>query len=178
MADKFEDLPVIPQPWAGGGQRQDPIPPDATGTNRASYQEGWPEITSTPISQGGIPPNRLDFNGLGNLVTLYLYAFQKGQYITYSSEVVNKIGGYPKGSILWYVANGVPQYLVQSLVNNNMNSNLADTTAWQPLTISPMGMAMLGTLSDVMAPQLRNIQIVNQEPATGVNGTIYGIIES
>lgn len=174
----FITLPLIPRPWASGGQTQEPIPENATGTNRASYQEGWPEITATPISEGGIPPNRLDFNGLGTLVTTYLYALQMGQYTTYDSAVANKIGGYPKGAILWYIANGVPVYLVQSLIANNTNSNLTDTTAWQPLTISPMGMAMLGTLTDVQAAQLRNIEIVEEEPTTGVDGTIYAIIEN
>lgn len=176
MAD-FITLPVIPRPWASGGQTQDPIPENATGTNRASFQEGWPEITSVAIADGGIPPNRLDFNGLGTLLTLYGYAFQMGQYVTYNSTVANKIGGYPKGAVLWYVENGAPRYLVQSLIANNINPTLTDTSAWQPLTISPMGMAMLGTLSDQSAAQVRNIQIVNSEPATGVNGTIYCIAE-
>lgn len=175
---KFLTLPIIPRPWASGGQTQDPIPADATGTNRASFQEGWPEITSTPIADGGIPPNRLDFNGLGTLLTSYAYAWQQGQFVTFDEKVSNAIAGYPKGAVLWYVVNGAPQYLVQSLVANNTNSNLADTSVWQPLTISPMGMAMLGTLANQSAAQLRNIQIVDAEPTTGVNGTIYAIIES
>lgn len=176
MAD-FITLPLIPRPWASGGQTQDPIPENATGTNRASFQEGWPEITSTPISEGGIPPNRLDFNGLGTVVTAYAYAMQMGQYVTYNSTVANKIGGYPIGAVLWYIENGAPRYLVQSLVANNVTSDLRDTTKWQPLTISPMGMAMLGTLADQSAAQLRNIQIVEEEPTTGVDGTIYAITE-
>lgn len=174
----FLTLPLIPRPWASGGQAQIPIPNDSTGTNRASFQDGWSEITSTPISEGGIPPNRLDFNGLGYIATAYAYAYQQGQYVTFDTTVANQIGGYPQGAILWYVNNGVPQYLVQSLVANNVTSDLTDTTKWQPLTINPLGFAMLGTLADQSAAQIRNIEIVEEEPETGVDGTIYAIIES
>lgn len=177
MANNFITLPLIPRLWASGGSTQDPIPENATGTNRASFQEGWPEITAQPVADGGRPPNRLDFNGLGTLLTAYAYAMQQGQYITYSSTVANKIGGYPKGAILWYIKDSVPQYLVQSLKANNTVSDLTDTSSWQPLTLNPMGMAMLGTLADQKAAQVRNFEIVDTEPDTGVDGTIYAIIE-
>lgn len=178
MANSFVTLPLIPRIWASGGTTQEPIPETvAEGSNRASYQMGWSEVTSKPIDEGGIPPNRLDFNGLGTLLTTYLYALQNGQYVTFNSSVSTKIGGYPLGAILWYVDNGTPKYMVQSLVANNTESDLTDTTKWQPLTLNPMGMAMLGTLTNQNAAQVRNIEIVNSEPATGVDGTIYAITE-
>lgn len=173
----FLSLPLIPRVWASGGSTQNPIPETATGTNRASFQEGWPVLTATPVADGGIPPNRLDFNGLGTMLTAYAYAMQQGQYITYSSTVANKIGGYPLGAVLWYIKDGAPQYLVQSIVANNTNSDLTDTTAWQPLTLNPYGAAMQGTLADQTAAQVRNIAVVETEPDTGVDGTIYAIIE-
>lgn len=177
MANAFYTLPLIPRPFASGGQAQAPIPEDATGTNRASWQEGWPEITSTPVAEGGRPPVRLDFNGAIQALSAFTYALQNGQYFTFNQAVSDKIGGYPKGAILWAVVNGVPSYLVASVVDNNTNSNLQDLSAWQPITINPYGFAMLGTLTDQMAAQVRNIQIVTSEPSTGVDGTIYGIIE-
>lgn len=173
----FITLPLIPRIWASGGQTQSPIPEQSTGTNRASYQDGFPSVTSTPIADGGIPPNRLDFNGMGTIFTAYAYAMQQGQYTTFDSSVSSKIGGYPLGAVLWYVDNGVPKYLVQSLVANNTTSDLTDTTKWQPLTLNPMGMAMLGTLSNQSSAQVRNIEIVNSEPSTGADGTIYCIAE-
>ena len=174
----FITLPLIPRILASGGQTQSPIPEQSTGTNRASYQDGFPSVTSTPIPDGGIPPNRLDFNGMGTIFTAYAYAIQQGQYTTFDNSVSTKIGGYPLGAVLWYVDSGVPQYLVQSLVANNTESDLTDTTKWQPLTLSPMGMAMLGTLSDQSVAQVRNIEIVDSEPETGVDGTIYCILAS
>lgn len=178
MAQAFITLPLIPRPFADGGDKQAPIPSAATGTNRASFQEGWPTITSTPVSEGGIPPNRLDFNGLGYLLSIYAYAMQQGQTVTFDADVSNQIGGYPKGAVLWYIVNGIPQYLVASLVDNNTTANLTDTTKWQPITINPAGFAMLGTLANQSAAQVRNIEIVTSEPTTGVDGTIYAVIES
>lgn len=176
MASSFQTLPKIQQPFANAGQKAD-IPNAATGTNRASMAEGWNNITSKPIDEGGIPPNRLDFNGLGYMATALLYFMQQGGYITYDSTISGYLGGYPKGAILWVVNNGVPQYAVRSTANNNTNNPATSMTNWQKLTINPSGDAMAGTLSDVNAAQVRNIQFVTQEPTTGINGTIYAIIE-
>lgn len=176
MATSNITLETIPQPWANGGQKAT-IPNGATGTNRASFTEGWNAITSTPIDDGGVPPNRLDFNALGYLATALQYFLQNGGFWVFNSNVSNAIGGYPKGALLWVVdSNGLPQYMVESLVNNNTTSDMTDRTKWRPVTINPYGFAMSGTLSDVNAAQIRNIQIVNSEPATGVDGTIYCIL--
>ena len=176
MASSFQTLPKIQQPFANAGQKAD-IPNAATGTNRASMAEGWNSITSTPIDQGGVPPNRLDFNGLGYMATALLYFLQQGGFIQYDSTISSYLGGYPKGAILWVVDNGVPQYAVRSTQNNNTNNPASNMTGWERLTINPSGDAMTGTLSNVNAAQVRNIELVTQEPTTGVNGTIYAIIE-
>lgn len=176
MASSFQTLPKIQQPFANGGQKAD-IPNNATGTNRASMTEGWNSITSTPIDQGGIPPNRLDFNGLGYMATVLLYFMQQGGFVQYDSTISGYIGGYPKGAILWVVDNGVPQYAVRSTINNNTNNPASNMTGWEKLTINPSGDAMSGTLSNVNSAQIRNIEFVSSEPATGTDGTIYAIIE-
>lgn len=176
MSSSFQTLPKIQQPFANGGQKAD-IPNAATGTNRASMTEGWNSITSTPIADGGVPPNRLDFNGLGYLATVLLYFMQQGGFFQYDSTISGYLGGYPKGAVLWVVNNGIPQYAVRSTINNNTNNPASNMTGWEKLTINPSGDAMTGTLSNVNSAQVRNIEFVTQEPATGVNGTIYAIIE-
>lgn len=183
MAQNFLTLPIIPQPFANGGSHAD-IPNDATGTNRASFQEGWGEITSTPIGDGGVPPNRLDFNGLGYIATAFAFALQQGKFWSFDVSVANAIGGYPKGAVLWVKDSvGMPLYMVQSLIANNTYNFLTtpsyiDGAKWQKISINPLGDSMIGTLDDVNAPQIRNIQIVNEEPETGVDGTIYAIVEA
>ena len=171
------DLTLIPSLWASGGQKNQIPATQPTAANGASFQYGFPEITSADVADGGIPPVRMDFNGILSILSEYANAIQSGHYVTFDSAVSAAIGGYPKGALLWYVQNGVPQYLVASLADNNTNSTLTDTSAWQPVSVSPQGFAMLGTLADQNAAQIRNIAIVDSEPDSGVDGTIYAIVE-
>jgi len=175
MASSFQSVPKLQQPFANGGNRRD-IPNSATGTNAASLAEGWNSITSTPVEQDGVPPNRLDFNQLGYIATAFLCFMQQGGFMQYDSTISGYLGGYPKGAILWVVDNGVPQYAVRSTINNNTNNPASNMTGWEKLTINPSGDAMSGTLSNVNSAQVRNIELVTQEPATGTDGTIYAII--
>jgi len=178
MATSITTLPKIQQPFANSGQRAN-IPnlaSEISASNRASMQEGWNQTTSTPVEDGGVPPNRLDFNGLGYLSTVALYFMQQGGFITYDATISSYLGGYPKGAILWIVDNGVPQYAVRSTVANNTNNPATNMTGWEKVTINPSGDAMSGTLTNVNDAQIRNIELVNAEPATGVDGVIYAVI--
>lgn len=181
MATGFTKPTVIPQAWATGGQHAQ-IPNSATGTNRASFQEGFPAITSTPIDEGGIPPSRLDMNGLGYIAMIHAFFHQNGGCFTFDSNVSNAISGYPLGAVLWvFDSNGNPQYAVRSTKNGNNDNFVSNPsfigTSWVKLTLNAAGDAMLGTLDDQSAAQIRNITIVDSEPETGVDGVIYAIVE-
>ena len=178
MATSFISLPLIPRPFAQGGSRADiPNSVDA-GSNRASWTKGWDTITSTPIAQGGIPANRLDFNGVLNALSKYAYTLQEGRYWTFDQSFCNVIGGYPKGALLWQVVDGSPRMLVMSRTNNNTDSNLNNVTNWLPMFIRPYGGAQMDTYyNDIYTQQIRNVALVTEEPSTGKNGTIYMVIE-
>ncbi len=110
---------VLAQPFAAQGDKNT-IPNAATGTNKASLQEGFPAITQQPINKGGVPPERGDFNGLGNLCTQFGFAFQNGLAPTFRQEVSDAIGGYAKGALLWYFDEDKKVYIpLTSLVENN-----------------------------------------------------------
>ena len=110
---------VLAQPFAAQGDKNT-IPNAATGTNKASLQEGFPPITQQPINKNGIPPERADFNGLGNLCSQFGFAFQNGLASTFRQEVSDAIGGYAKGAMLWYFDEGKKVYVpLTSLVANN-----------------------------------------------------------
>lgn len=175
MASSFQSVPKLQQPFANGGNRRD-IPNSATGTNAASLAEGWNSITSTPVEQDGVPPNRLDFNQLGYIATAFLCFMQQGGFMQYDSTISGYLGGYPKGAILWIVNNGIPQYAVRSTINNNTNNPASNMTGWEKLTINPSGDAMSGLLTNKNAAQLRNIELVTTEPTTGTDGVIYALI--
>ena len=111
---------VLQQPFAAQGDKNT-IPNAATGTNKASLQEGFPPITGQPINQGGIPPERQDFNGAMNLNSQFYFAFQNGWLPTFSQDVSDAIGGYPQGAVLWYQSSDGLQIL-QSAIPNNTNN--------------------------------------------------------
>lgn len=111
---------VLQQPFAAQGDKNT-IPNAATGTNKASLQEGFPPITGQPINQGGIPPERQDFNGIMNLNSQFYFAFQNGWLPTFSQEVSDAIGGYPQGAVLWYQSSEGLQILESAIPDNTNN---------------------------------------------------------
>lgn len=119
MASQLDQPPILVKPFASSGDKNT-IPEDATGTQAASLEEGFPSITSTPLSQGGIPPQRTDFNGLGYLLSSQFFYLQNGGSFTFNQDVSDAIGGYPQGAVLKYLASdGLSGYEVVSMINNN-----------------------------------------------------------
>lgn len=118
---------VIPQPIAAQATSENinVIPNGATGTNRASFQEGFPEITRMPVienplptQKSGLPPTQQDFNGLFNAVSQHNFFAQNGGLYSFNQAVSDAIGGYPQGALLWAIVGGKPT-AVYSLVENN-----------------------------------------------------------
>lgn len=108
---------AMPAPLAYDGTKNK-IPAAATGTNAASLEEGFPEVTSVPKTDGGLPPQRADFNGMFYLSTDQRTYLQNGGIITFDEEVSEAIGGYPKGAVLDYVV-GSDFTKVRSLIEDN-----------------------------------------------------------
>lgn len=128
---------VIPQPIAAQATSENinVIPNGATGTNLASFQEGFPAITRMPVIENplptqvsGLPPKQQDFNGLFNVVSQHNFFAQNGGTYSFNQAVSDAIGGYPKNAVLWYFPeNGTP-CLVRSLINDNTNNFVNDPT--------------------------------------------------
>lgn len=120
MVSSLSNPPVLAKPFAENGDKTSNIPTSATGTQAASLDEGFPPVTSTPINEGGIPPQREDFNGLGYLTTSQFFYLQMGGRFTFNSAVSNAIGGYPERAVLQYTDPDTGQsYEVTSLIPNN-----------------------------------------------------------
>lgn len=119
MVSSLTTPPILVKPFANEGDKNT-IPTDATGTQAASLEEGFPVITATPINEGGIPPKREDFNGLGFLTTSQYFYLQNGGRFTFNSTVSAAINGYPEGAVLQYTNPNTGQsYEVTSLIPNN-----------------------------------------------------------
>lgn len=66
----------------------------------ASYTDGFPPLTFTPIASGGVPPAGADFNGILNAITSVLRWQSGGGHFTYDSTWSSANSGYPKGALL------------------------------------------------------------------------------
>lgn len=181
MANSFIKPALIPSIWSAGGQHTD-IQETTTESGRASFQKGFPQETSTPIAAGGVPPKRQDFNAMGYIPMSHDFFAQNGGCYTFDVDVSNAIGGYPKGAILWVWSGGVPSYPVVSMKNGNSDNfvttpSFINGTSWKKLGLNASGDAMAGTLSNVNSAQVRNIVLTTSVPSTGVDGTIYFVIE-
>lgn len=147
MATSLQSPKILANTFCNDGDKTSTIPVTATGTNACSLEEGFPAITSTAVSGGGIPPKRLDFNGVFNLLSQYCYFLQNGGTFEYSASVSTAIGGYPEGAILYYTDSSDNTFKIQSLIDNNTNEPSASniqfensgtgTYYWKAISLRP-----------------------------------------
>lgn len=106
-------------------------------SNKMCYRDGLPYMTAVPNGQNTRGPRRVDLNGLFYLFSSNLFELQQGNFPTFNSAIVGTgkplPDGYPLGAVLWYPTGG---YFVRSLVPNNTNPNLNDTTAWAQVGVA------------------------------------------
>lgn len=77
----------IPMPFAQNGNKNT-IPENGTeGKGDASFALGFPQITETPLSIGGLPPSRKDFNGIFNLLSMFAFFGQSGGKFSWSNKL-------------------------------------------------------------------------------------------
>lgn len=67
---------------------------------RASYVDGFPPLTRTPIVAGGIPPFGTDMNGILYAITAIQKWQNAGGIPKFDAAFATAIGGYPKGAVL------------------------------------------------------------------------------
>jgi len=91
---------LLPIPFADGGSKQD-IPNDSQigiAAGRASYNDGFPPLTRTPLAAGGVPPFGTDFNGVFNDITAAIRWSQAGAGYPFNAAFNTAVAGYPKGA--------------------------------------------------------------------------------
>lgn len=95
--DAPKKQPII---FGVNGPREDLPDTTPSGDNTASYSQGFPPITMTLKSAGGLPPKGQDMNQiLYELSALARWA-SSGALNTYDSTFSTAINGYPSGSVL------------------------------------------------------------------------------
>lgn len=96
----------------------------------ASFTDGFPPLTMTPLAAGGVPPYGADFNGILNFLSSAVRWAQAGAGYGYDAAFSAAVGGYPKGAILLNAA-GTGFWL--STVDNNTTNPDASGAGWSPV---------------------------------------------
>lgn len=85
----------------------------------ASFTDGFPPLTMTPLVAGGVPPYGADFNGILNFLSSAVRWEQAGATYSYDATFSAAIGGYPKGALL---TNASATGLWMSAADNNTSN--------------------------------------------------------
>ena len=118
----------MPQPFANSGEKN--VIPNSGGEvlGNASYASGFPRITETPIELGGVPPQRKDFNGILNALSMFAFFAQSGGVYEYSATA-----NYDTPAVVIY--NNIFYFCLQENGVDSANGVKAptDTAYWIPL---------------------------------------------
>ena len=119
---------LLSKPWASDGLKNN-IPAERDGglaQEAATYAEGFPSITMTPISVGGKPPSGKDMNGVLYEISAHTVWQNQGGRYRFDQAFCDAVGGYPKGAVL---INDMLDTEYISLVDaNTHNPNSGDNT--------------------------------------------------
>ncbi|WP_160286406.1 hypothetical protein [Pseudomonas knackmussii] len=120
----------IQKPFADNGDKQAIPVASQVGVadGRASYTDGFPPLTRTPIVAGGVPPFGTDMNGILNAVTAIQQWQSAGGTFKFDAAFATAIGGYPKGANL-QKADGSGTWLCT--VENNTSNPDTGGAGWQ-----------------------------------------------
>ena len=136
---QISNLPkLLPVPFANSGSKQDIPVASQIGVagGRASYTDGFPPLTRTPVAAGGIPPFGTDFNGVLNDVTSAIRWVQAGGGYRYDSTFSTTVSGYPIGAIV-NNSTGDGSWLntIDGNTNNPEASSASPLTGWVPVIV-------------------------------------------
>ncbi|HHS1108517.1 TPA: phage tail protein, partial [Salmonella enterica subsp. enterica serovar Typhimurium] len=165
LNDKPRQLAV---PFASAGDKNN-IPDKATQQTKesgnAAYDSGFPPVTMTPISAGGIPPHGKDFNGLMHDITAAIRYVQAGGLYTYNAGFAGAIGGYAKDAILAGVS--TTAVWLNTIDDNLTDPEGADSAGWVNLLADPLKLFLWqkNNLSDLQnkGTARDNLQVYSQE---------------
>lgn len=111
-------------PFADTGTKNEIPVSGAIEPQLATFQAGFPVVTQQKISDGGIPPERADFNGILNIYGQHIVHLNKGMPYEFDQDFANAIGGYPLHARIMLSDGQIAQNTIDG---NTSNPNLAGT---------------------------------------------------
>lgn len=121
-------------PFANSGEKQTiPVASQiGISSGRASFTDGFPPLTRTPLTAGGIPPYGTDFNGILNAITSSIRWSNAGGAYSFDSDFSSSVGGYPKGALLSNSINSGYWFNTTDANTANPENTNASLTGWVP----------------------------------------------
>lgn len=86
MADTLNTPYTILKPFAENGDKNDIPETVDPELGLMSQDAGFPPITSKPIYEGGVAPNRRDFNGAFNILAQHNFFYAKWRDLYFQSR--------------------------------------------------------------------------------------------
>lgn len=117
----------------------------------ASLTDGFPPLTRTPITAGGVPPSGLDMNGvLYEMSAIDRWAVAGGGY-AFDSAFANdaNVGGYPKGSRVMQ-SDGLGYWL--NTAENNVTNPESSPVGWLPDTVAGIAAVTMTNANVTLTP--------------------------
>lgn len=102
-------------PFANAGAKNT-IPQNTTTLGKASLVNGFPTETSMPIDDGGVPPQRADFNGMLYWLSTFAMFQQSGGKFAYDASINYDVPSiiYHNGDLWWCLQSNGPATVVKT----------------------------------------------------------------
>jgi hypothetical protein len=105
----------------------------------ASLTDGFPPLTATPRSSGGVPPDIKDMNGILNQITAWDRWHAVGGQVLWDAPYSIAIGGYPAGACVRSSTPGNARLFWYNTVENNTTNPDAGGANWEKQGMPTIG---------------------------------------
>ena len=167
----------VPTYWATGAPGGNvtcpiPIPSQIPFTaGRASWTDGFPPDTFSPVGSGGVPPSGADFNGVLCQLSQWTRWFNAGGAVPYDGSFSSAVGGYPNGAVVASVA--YPGVMWRSTADNNTSDPDTSGANWTLFLGLPPSIYIGGGSANAQTVAVTGIQSLAQ-----LQGIIFQYVPS
>jgi len=140
-------------PVAGGKTYPFPTPSQVSVVNgAASLNDGFPALTMTDPTEGGVPPFGVDMNGILYYLSAYICAAWAGQLPQFNATLAEAMDGYAIGAVVQQAANPTETW-TNTIAGNasNPDTGTPGDAGWISSTPLYSSAALTGS-NDVVLP--------------------------
>lgn len=157
------DIPSkITLPFAANGNRNViPVPSQIGITaGAASFNDGFPPLTMTPVSAGGVPPSGKDFNGIFYTLSALLRWLAAGGRFPFDDTFATdpNVNGYPAGAVV--LRSDGQGYWISTTDNNTSDPEGSSPAGWVPLSPTAVSTVALSSSSVTLTPQQYGLPVI------------------